>query len=122
MRSPGSGWQHSPRRYAIPSVRPLIEIGFFESAIEKFSRVEVKQLFELGAGTAPYLEEWHRRGYAYCGLDLSPEMIEFAREKGRRLGIGGSNPSPGTQVLVAKWITRRPPKAETAGSSPAEDA
>lgn len=78
-----------PLYYAIalaPS-DPAREIDFFEAAIEKFSRVEVKQLFELGAGTAPYLEEWHRRGYAYCGLDLSPEMIEFAREKARRLGI-----------------------------------
>jgi SAM-dependent methyltransferase len=78
-----------PQYYAIalaPS-DPAGEIDFFEAAIEKFSRIKVHQVFELGAGTAPYLEEWHKRGYAYCGLDLSPAMIEFAREKARRRGI-----------------------------------
>ena len=78
-----------PQYYAIalaPS-DPAREIDFFEAAIEQFSRTKVRQVFELGAGTAPYLEEWHKRGYAYCGLDLSPAMIEFAREKARRRGI-----------------------------------
>jgi SAM-dependent methyltransferase len=66
------------------------EIGFFEAAIEKFAKTKVRRVFELGSGTAPYLEEWHRRGYAYCGLDLSPAMIEFAREKAQRRGIAAS--------------------------------
>jgi SAM-dependent methyltransferase len=78
-----------PQYYAIALAPndPAREIDFFEAAIEKFSRTKVRQVFELGAGTAPYLEEWHKRGYAYCGLDLSPAMIEFAREKARRRGI-----------------------------------
>jgi SAM-dependent methyltransferase len=63
------------------------ELDFFEAAIDKFSKVKVHRVFELGAGTAPYLEEWHRRGYAYCGLDLSPAMIEYARDKARSKGI-----------------------------------
>jgi SAM-dependent methyltransferase len=66
------------------------EIGFFEAAIDKFSKTSVCRVFELAAGTAPYLEEWHKRGYAYCGLDLSPAMIEFGRDKARRLGIDAS--------------------------------
>jgi SAM-dependent methyltransferase len=78
-----------PQYYAIalaPS-DPAGEIDFFEAAIKRFSKAKVRQVFELGAGTAPYLEEWHKRGYAYCGLDLSPAMIEFAHEKARRRGI-----------------------------------
>jgi SAM-dependent methyltransferase len=63
------------------------EVDFFAAAIAAFSRVTVRRVFELGAGTAPYLEEWHRRGYDYCGLDLSPEMLEFARDKAARSGI-----------------------------------
>src|SRR5215469_15344846 len=63
------------------------ELDFFEAAIGRFSKVKVRRVFELGSGTAPYLEEWHRRGYAYCGLDLSPAMLEFARDKARRKGI-----------------------------------
>jgi SAM-dependent methyltransferase len=78
-----------PQYYAIALVPsdPGREIDFFEVAIDRFSKVKVNRVFELGAGTAPYLEEWHKRGYAYWGLDLSPPMIEFAREKGRLLGI-----------------------------------
>jgi SAM-dependent methyltransferase len=63
------------------------EIDFFEAAIDKYSKTKVRRVFELAAGTAPYLEEWHKRGYTYCGLDLSPAMIEFARDKAHRLGI-----------------------------------
>jgi SAM-dependent methyltransferase len=66
------------------------ELDFFEAAIRKFSKAKVGGVFELGAGTAPYLEEWRKRGYAYSGLDLSPAMIEFAREKARRKGIDAS--------------------------------
>jgi SAM-dependent methyltransferase len=63
------------------------EVDFFEAAIAKFSGTPVRSVFELGAGTAPYLAEWHRRGYRYCGLDLSREMLDFAAEKARRQGI-----------------------------------
>ncbi len=63
------------------------ELDFFEAAIAKFSGAKVRRVFELGAGTAPYLQEWHRRGYQYCGLDLSPAMLEFARERAAREGI-----------------------------------
>ena len=65
------------------------EVDFFESAIEKFSRIKVKSFFELASGTSPYLEEWHKRGYRYIGLDKSSEMLAFfpevsPREKHRR--------------------------------------
>src|SRR6202048_801453 len=63
------------------------EIDFFEEEIDKESKTKVRRVFELAAGTAPYLEEWHKRGYTYCGLDLSSAMIEFARNKACRLGI-----------------------------------
>ena len=66
------------------------ELDFFEAAIDKFSKTKVHRVFELGAGTAPYLEEWHSRGYSYCGLDLSPAMIDFARDRARRKGIEAS--------------------------------
>jgi SAM-dependent methyltransferase len=66
------------------------ELDFLEAVIDKFSKTEVYRVFELGAGTAPYLEEWHRRGYSYCGLDLSPAMIDFARDKARRKDIEAS--------------------------------
>jgi SAM-dependent methyltransferase len=69
---------------------PAAELDFFEAAIGKFSKAKVRQVFELGAGTAPHLEEWHRRGYAYCGLDLSPAMLDFAGGRASRKGIDAS--------------------------------
>jgi SAM-dependent methyltransferase len=63
------------------------EVDFFAAAIERFSRVPVRRVFEIACGTAPYLEEWRRRGYRYCGLDLSPPMLDNARAKTARLDI-----------------------------------
>lgn len=65
---------------------PGREVDFFEAAIRAYSRVPVRRVFEVACGSAPYLAEWHGRGYRYCGLDLSPAMLEAARAKAARLG------------------------------------
>ena len=67
---------------------PGREVDFFEEAVRRFSHVPVRRVFEVACGTAPYLGEWHRRGYRYCGLDLSPAMLDGAAAKADRLGIG----------------------------------
>jgi SAM-dependent methyltransferase len=61
------------------------EVDFFEAALRKFSTIKVQSVFELGAGTCPYLEEWQRRGYRYFGLDASREMVTFSRRRAREL-------------------------------------
>ncbi|HTV44478.1 MAG TPA: class I SAM-dependent methyltransferase [Stellaceae bacterium] len=78
-----------PRYYeiALAPAAPAREIDFFEAAIDRFSGTPVHRVFEIGAGTAPHLQEWHRRGYRYCGLDLSPQMLDFARAKAARNGV-----------------------------------
>lgn len=65
---------------------PAREVDFFEAVIRSYSRVPVRRVFEIACGTAPYLGEWHRRGCRYCGLDLSPAMLDAARAKAVRLG------------------------------------
>ena len=75
---------------ALAPDNPRREVDFFEAVIDKYSKAGLRRVFELGAGTAPYLAEWHKRGYAYCGLDLSPEMVQFGRDKARQLGIEAS--------------------------------
>lgn len=64
------------------------EVNFFEKAIEKFSKIKVKRILELACGTAPYLEEWHKRGYEYLGLDLNREMLAFAEKRAKEKQIG----------------------------------
>jgi hypothetical protein len=78
-----------PRYYeiALAPDDPAREVDFFEAVIDQCSKAADHRVFELAAGTAPYLEEWHKRGYAYCGLDLSSAMVEFGRDKARRHGI-----------------------------------
>src|SRR6266567_3585984 len=63
------------------------EVDFFEAAIAKFSQVPVRRVLEIAGGTAPHLAEWQRRGYRYCGLDLSPAMLDAARARAERLDI-----------------------------------
>ena len=75
---------------ALAPDNPRREVDFFEAVIDTYSKAGDRRIFELGAGTAPYLAEWHKRGYAYCGLDLSPEMVQFGRDKARQLGIEAS--------------------------------
>lgn len=78
-----------PQYYEIAfSFRDLSqEVDFFEAAIRKFSRVKVRKVLELASGPSPYLEEWHKRGYEYLGLDVSPNMLEFVRRKAREQNI-----------------------------------
>src|SRR5260370_36514959 len=73
------------------------EVDFFEAAIHRFSRTPVDRVFEIACGTAPYLTEWQRRGYPYCGLDLSPAMLDAPRAKAPGLAITadpGRTPMP----------------------------
>lgn len=66
---------------------PAAEVDFFEEAIRRFSLAPVARVFEIACGTAPYLPEWQRRGYRYCGLDLSPAMLSRARDKAAGLRL-----------------------------------
>jgi len=75
---------------ALAPDNPRHEVDFFEAVINKYSQAGARRVLELGAGTAPYLAEWHKRGYAYCGLDLSPEMVQSGRDKASQLGIEAS--------------------------------
>jgi len=63
------------------------EVDFFERCIEKFSKVKVKEVLDIGCGPSPYMLELVKRGYAFTGLDLSKAMLEYSLEKARKAGI-----------------------------------
>ena len=61
------------------------EVDFFEAAVRKFSGVKVGNVFELAAGPCSHLEEWHRRGYRYFGLEANRQMIAYSRQRAKDL-------------------------------------
>lgn len=63
------------------------EMDFFEEAIRRFSKIEVRNVLEVASGPSPYFEEWHGRGYRYCGLDTSPRMLNYVRRRANRSRI-----------------------------------
>ena len=79
----------NPKYYEIAfSFRDISgEVDFFEKAIKKFSKIKAKKVFELASGNSPYLEEWHKRGYEYFGLDTSKEMLNFVKMRAREKNI-----------------------------------
>lgn len=63
------------------------EVDFFEQCINKFSKIDVKKVLEIGCGPSPYLIELGKRGYSFTGLDKSKEMLEYSLEKAHKAGI-----------------------------------
>jgi SAM-dependent methyltransferase len=71
-----------PRYYEIAySYRDIpAEVDVFQECFRRFSKIPVKTILELGCGYSPHMPELIRRGYNYCGLDLSQPMLEYSRQ------------------------------------------
>jgi SAM-dependent methyltransferase len=84
-----SGVYDSPRYYDIAfSYRDFArEVSVFNACIEKFSRTPVRRVLEICCGQAPHLEELHKQGFHYVGVDRSESMLERAREKAEEIGV-----------------------------------
>src|SRR6266705_3219343 len=50
------------------------EVEFFDECIRQYSRIPVRKVLELGAGTAPHMQEWARRKIEYVGIDTNENM------------------------------------------------
>ena len=83
-----SGLYDNPKYYEIAfSFRDIpAEVDVFEECFKRFSLIPVKSVLELGCGNSPHMEELIKRGYQYNGLDLSPAMLDYSREKALRIG------------------------------------
>jgi SAM-dependent methyltransferase len=82
----GEVYQH-PKYYEIAfSFRDIgAEVDVFEELIQRYSRIPVTRLLEVGCGPAPHLSELTQRGYTYIGLDLSEEMLAYAHNRAQTL-------------------------------------
>lgn len=62
------------------------EVDLFEECFERFSGIPVKSVLELACGNSPHMAELVKRNYQYNGLDLSEKMLEYSRDKAKRIG------------------------------------
>ncbi len=57
------------------------EVQVMTELICRYSLIQAKRVLEFGCGNSPHMEELLRLGYTYVGIDLSPEMLEYSRQK-----------------------------------------
>ncbi len=57
------------------------ETGVMERCIETFSLAPVQRVLEIACGPAPHAGELAARGYRLFGLDINPNMLDYARRR-----------------------------------------
>jgi SAM-dependent methyltransferase len=57
------------------------EVSVMEECIRRYSRVPVSTFLELACGHGPHALEIVRKGYRYIGMDSSPAMLAYLRER-----------------------------------------
>lgn len=63
------------------------QVDCFEEIIAKFSKAKVKRFLDIACGPSLQLREIAKRGYEAVGLDSSPEMLAYLRQKAKEEGI-----------------------------------
>ena len=61
-------------------------MDFLVHCFRRYARRPVRRVLDIACGTGPHLVRLAERGYPMSGLDLSPENIEFLRERAGRQG------------------------------------
>jgi SAM-dependent methyltransferase len=63
------------------------QVDLFEKFIEKYAETGVERFLDIGCGPSFQLREIAKRGYEAVGLDLSPRMLEYLRERAKEEGV-----------------------------------
>ena len=84
-------WYESPLYYDIIFEEDTDREGaFLEMALARYGSARGKRVLEPACGSGRLLKEMARRGYSVAGFDLSPEMLEFARNRLKASGFKGA--------------------------------
>ena len=59
----------------------LAESIYVNQLITENSKNKINSILELGCGTGRHIEVWPTTIESYCGVDISPSMLELAQEK-----------------------------------------
>ncbi len=82
------GQYSAPRYYEIAfDMNRKQEVDFLVHAFRTYARRPVSTVLDIACGTGPHLIRLAERGYRMSGLDLSPENIEFLRERAAGKGL-----------------------------------
>ena len=57
------------------------EVNYIHSLIQRFSKNEVKTIFDIGCGTGTHARYFSEKGYSVTGIDFSEKMIEEAKKR-----------------------------------------
>jgi SAM-dependent methyltransferase len=72
----------APRYYEIAfDMNRKQEVDFLVHCFQRYARRRVGRVLDIACGTGPHLIRLAQRGYRMSGLDLSPENIDFLRER-----------------------------------------
>jgi SAM-dependent methyltransferase len=83
-----TGQYSAPRYYEIAfDMNRKQEVDFLIHCFRRYARKPVKTVLDIACGTGPHLVRLAERGYRMSGLDLSPENIEFLRERAEHAGL-----------------------------------
>ena len=87
------GQYSAPRYYEIAfDMNRKQEVDFLVHAFRTYARRPIRTVLDIACGTGPHLIRLAERGYRMSGLDLSPENIDFLRQRaaGKELRRAGS--------------------------------
>lgn len=63
------------------------QADLFEKFIKKYSQVKAKRVLDIACGPSLQLRELAKRGYEAVGIDLSPQMLNYLKQKAKEEGI-----------------------------------
>ena len=82
------GQYSAPRYYEIAfDMNRKQEVDFLVHAFRTYARRPIRTVLDIACGTGPHLIRLAERGYRMSGLDLSPENIEFLRQRAAGKGF-----------------------------------
>ena len=78
----------APRYYEIAfDMNRKQEVDFLVHCFRTYAQGPVKTVLDIACGTGPHLIRLGERGFRMSGLDLSPQNIEFLRERAAGKGL-----------------------------------
>jgi len=82
------GQYSAPRYYEIAfDMNRKQEVDFLAHAFRTYARRPIRTVLDIACGTGPHLIRLAERGYRMSGLDLSPENIDFLRQRAAGKGF-----------------------------------